>query len=158
METSSFSPINTVPIISGLTSDFSKVSGLTGLVLSIIQKYYGASQIVKIDNPPQPTLFMKVPGAPSFSPTSALSSFPSSLASMASLGSQIPNADEITGLNNIMNCFDNTSLTGQALTATVKEAQNAQVLQSNGLVNQSTATNPIKLITPPSAPNLIGGD
>ena len=155
--TSSFSPINTVPIISGLTSDFAKVSGLTGLVLSIIQKYYGASQIVKIDNPPQPTMFMKVPGAPSFSPTAALSSFPSSLSSMASLGGQVPNADEITGLNNVMNCFDHTSLTGQALTATVKEAQNTQILQSSGIINQSQATNTVTLVTPPVGIHTIGG-
>ena len=145
---SSFSPINTVAMLSGATSDFPKVSGLVGLVLSIIHKYYGASQIVKIDNPPQSAMFQRIPGSPNFSPSAVLGSFPSSLASMASLSSQIPNADEISGLNNITNCIDMTSITGQALNATVKEAQNAQVLSSGGIISQAFATNPISLVIP----------
>ena len=145
---SSFSPINTVAMLSGATSDFPKVSGLVGLVLSIIHKYYGASQIVKIDNPPQSAMFQRIPGSPNFSPSAVLGSFPSSLAAMAALSSQIPNADEISGLNNITNCIDMTSITGQALNATVKEAQNAQVLSSGGIISQSFATNPISLVIP----------
>jgi len=145
---SSFSPINTVAMLSGATSDFPKVSGLVGLVLSIIHKYYGASQIVKIDNPPQSAMFQRIPGSPNFSPSAVLGSFPSSLAAMAALSSQIPNADEISGLNNITNCIDMTSITGQALNATVKEAQNAQVLSSGGIISQAFATNPISLVIP----------
>jgi hypothetical protein len=67
---------------------------------------------------------------------------------MAALSSQIPNADEISGLNNITNCIDMTSITGQALNATVKEAQNAQVLSSGGIISQAFATNPISLVIP----------
>jgi len=150
-----FAPINPTAIASNLVSNFPKVGGLTGLVLSIIHKYYGASQTVMIDNPPQNAMFMKIPGAPSG--LSSLTSFPSSLASMASIASQIPNADEVTGLNNVMNCIDISTLTGQALNATVAEAQNAQVLQANSLVNQSLATNPVSLVTPPTGRSTIGG-
>jgi hypothetical protein len=151
------SPINVAPLISNLMSDLPNVSGLTGLVLGIIQKYYGASTIVKIDNPPKLAMFQKIPGGLGFSPTSVLSSFPSSLSSMAALYSQIPNADEITGLNNVSNCIDPSTVTGQALTATIKEAQNTQVLTSNGLVSQSLSANPIKLVTSKTGLNTIGG-
>ena len=66
---------------------------------------------------------------------------------MAALSTQIPNADEITGLGHLTNCIDGTSLTGQALNATVAEAQNNQILASAGLVSQSFATNPVNLLS-----------
>ena len=155
--TSPFSPINTPGITSGQLQDFYQVSGIVGLVLGIIHTYYGASQIIKIDNPPQATMFQKVPGAPLSSPSAVLGAFPASLASMASLATQIPNADEITGLNNVSNCIDSTSLTGQALNAIVVETQNNQILLSSGLVSQSFAPNPINLTTPSTGSSVIGG-
>jgi hypothetical protein len=153
---SPFTNIAVLPIVTNALADFDSASGLIGMILSVIHKYYGASTITKIDNPPQQAMFQKIPGAPNFSPTAVLSSFPSSLASMASLGTQIPNASEITGLGNVTNCIDNT-LTGQALSATIKEAQNAQALVSNGLISQALATNPTKLLASPTGLNTIGG-
>ncbi|VVC05149.1 Uncharacterised protein [uncultured archaeon] len=126
-------PINLTSLITDDLADYNKASELVGLVLSIIHKYYGASQILKIDNPIQPAMFEKIPGAPNFSSQSVLSSFSSSLASMASYVSQASDGDEITGLTNVKNCIDMSSLAGQALSATIKEAQNNQVLNSNGL-------------------------
>lgn len=150
-------PVNVSAIVSNLTSSFPTASGLTGLILSVIHQYFGSSFITKIDNPPQPAQFLKIPGAPSIPSVGALTSFPSSLASMASLANQIPNADEITGMNNISNCFDMASTTGQALQATINEAQNGQILSAAGLPLQSLATNPTGLITPPTGVNTIGG-
>jgi hypothetical protein len=152
---SPFCPINPVALASNLLSSFPKVGGLVGLVLGIINTYYGASSSVKINNPSQPTMFQKIPGAPNFSPTAILSGFPSSLASMAT--QTTPNSDEITGLNNVTNCIDSSTLTGQALNATITEAKNAQVLNTNGLPNQSLAANPVSLVTPPTGIHTIGG-
>ena len=155
--TSPYSPINLAGLMSNELEDIPNVSSLIGLIFGIIYNYYGASSIVKIDNPPQPTMFQKVPGTPNFSSSAILGSFPSSLASMAALQTQIPNSDEITGLNNVSNCIDSTSLTGQALSAVVKESQNNQVLNSNGLPTQSLATNPVSLTTPAQGTHTIGG-
>ena len=155
--TGSYVPINTLSLSTNALADYNKASELVGLILSIINKYYGASHITKIDNPPQFAMFQRIPGAPNFSPSAVLSSFPTSLASMAAMSSQIPNADEITGLNNVSNCINMNTVTGQALTATIKEAQNTQVLTANGLISQSLATNPTKLLTPQTGMNTIGG-
>ena len=149
---SSFNPIAVLPIVSNVLADFVQLSGLTGMIMSIIHRYYGASSIVKIDNPPQSAVFLKAPSG-----GDPLASFPQSLAASAALSSQIPNADEITGLNNMTNCFDTSTVTGQALHATVKEAQNSQVLAAAGLPLQATATNPISLATPKTGINTVGG-
>ena len=149
-------PINPSAIVSNLISGFTDVSGFVALILSIIQQYYGMSMISKIDNPSQSAVFQKFPGGLGFSPSGILTSFPSSLASMAAVSSVLQNSDEITGLNQISNCFD-TSVSGQALHATIKEAQNSQVLSNNGLLSQSFSPNTTTLVTPKSGINTIGG-
>jgi hypothetical protein len=147
-----FVPINVIPLVTNALADYDEMSEFVGLIISIFQRYYGSSYIVKLDNPPQMAVYQKSLGA-----GDALTSFPQSLSSMASLGSQISNADEITGLNNVSNCFDMLSVTGQALAATVIEAKNTQVLNTNSLPIQSLAPNSIPFVTPPTGINTIGG-
>lgn len=143
----SFIPINPTAIASDSIAAYPQASGFAGLILSIIFRFFGASQSVKIDNPPQATMFMRVPGAPSFSSSSLLSSFSSSLASMASLTTQLPTANEITGLNNVVNCIDMNTITGQALQATISEAKNNQLFTNNNIPNKSFSANPAKITT-----------
>lgn len=135
---SQYCSINTASIINSSninqTAGSLNVSGLVGLILSIINKYYGASSAVNINNPSQPAVFQKIPGGIELS---ALSTFPSTVASMSSSYQSDPTSDEITGLNNVINCIDINSLTGQALNATIIEAKNNSILQSYGISSQS---------------------
>lgn len=150
-------PISVSAIVSDATSSFPKASGLVGLVLKVISQYIGISSTVMINNPPMPSLFMKVPGGLSISALGSLTSFPSALASMASAVNLDSSANEITGLSNVTNCLDLSTTTGQALSATITEAQNSQVLNNGGLPLQNFATNTTALITAATGTHTLGG-
>lgn len=127
----SFIPINTIPLQTNSLADYDEVSGFTGMVLGVINRFFGASQNTSVNNPPQPAMYQKFPmnGNPSMS----LQSFPSSLASMAAANASNPAGDETTGLNNVSNCLDMGTTTGQALKAVIIHTQNMQVLSNSGI-------------------------
>lgn len=157
--------------INAISSDslaaISKLSGLVGIVMSIVHRYHAPSASTNIDLPAHPAIYLQCPGP------SALASFPSQLSSMAtavssqvnglsslsslSSLSKISGVDETTGLGLVSNLIDNTTKTGQALTATITEAANNQTLLKSGLTSTATMPNSTVLPSIPTGINTIGG-
>ena len=153
-QSSSFIPINVDALATNLMANYKKVSGLVNMVMGIFFQVVGISFSVYMDTFPHPALYLKVPGVPN-----SLTSFASTLSTMAALTSSMPGADEITGLGNVVNCLDMSTVAGQALGACVTEVQNAQVLAQNGLgTHQNLATNTGNTLkTAATGANTIGG-
>jgi hypothetical protein len=80
----------------------------------------------------------------------------SALPSLSAL-SQIPGIDETTGLGLTSNLIDKTTISGQALSATITEAVNNQTLSASGLIPTSLMPNSNILPTLPTGINTLGG-
>jgi hypothetical protein len=156
--------------IAGFASDslaaITKLSGLTGIIMSVVQRFHAPSTKTNIDLPSQSAIFLQTPSP------SALTAFPSQLSSMAasvasqtnlsalpslSALSQIPGIDETTGLGLTSNLIDKTTISGQALSATITEAVNNQTLSASGLIPTSLMPNSNILPTLPTGINTLGG-
>jgi hypothetical protein len=83
------------------------------------------------------------------------------ISSLVSLGATVPGMTtqnvETSGLDVLMGVIDNTTLPGQALSATIIETQNSQVFQTNKIATDRNESNPNILNTPPTGTNIIGG-
>jgi len=135
LSSTNFVNINTAPIISNLMSDVRTVTGMTGIVLGIIQRFYGASNTTRIDSPSQMAMFQKFPAA--LNPSAMLASVPSTVASMVAASSTNAMANEVTGLSHLTNCIDTTNTTGKALNGVISETKNMQILTKNGISVQN---------------------
>lgn len=84
-----------------------------------------------------------------------------SISSLVSFGSTLNGLAlenvEVSGLDVIEPVIQNTDLSGQALSATIIEAQNNQVFGVAGIVSSAFQSNLTPLTTPPLGANLIGG-
>ena len=149
----SFIPINVSAIVSNLLSDYQTFKGLYAMIVGIFFQVVGVSSSVYMNTLPKPALFLNTPGPPN-----SLAAFASALSIMAAVGSTIPGANEITGLGNVLNCLNVSTLAGQALSAVAIESTNAQALVSSGLNGaQNLAANPQPLLTAPTGTNTLGG-
>jgi hypothetical protein len=115
-------------VASNVLADLKSMDALYKLVVSIVFSVWEASINVNMDMIPKPPMLLKCPN-----PSSILKSFPSMLASLSALESQIPMANEISGLSNITNCLNMASLGGQALSGVMTEAKNINALSASGL-------------------------
>ena len=148
-------PINVTPLQTNILSNFTQLSGLSGLILGIVHQHYSSSSMLKIDSPPRAAVFQEFPLMSN--PKISTFAFPAVLSSMAAKNFQNPTADEVTGLNNLSNCIDHTSLTGQALNGIIVHTNNSQLMRNYGILTQAHASNPSSSFYIPPLSSTMGG-
>jgi len=143
-----------IGIATNAIAAFDKLSGLAGLIMGLVHKYHAPSTSILHEFPPSPAIHLALPGP--IGP-GALAAFPASLASMVSTVAASAVADEMTGLSTVSNLIDTSTVGGQALSATMTEAKNAQALSTAGIPSTILNPNPSALITTIGGGSTIGG-
>ena len=140
-------PIPLQSIVGNSLATAQTLQGLAGIVTSLIHRLQGASSRNFSEFMPQPLTFWKMPG----NMFSSINTFPGDLASLASLTSSmsaVPGISQLTGLSAIAGCINPRSLGGQALSATMQEAQSRQTMAQNGINNTNAINGALTSLTP----------
>ncbi len=109
-------------------NNLSQVYGLTGVISGLIGQLFSSNPKTKIGPLGNPAVYLNTPGPPA-----SLTTTPIMIANAAANAVTDPTTNETTGLSLISNCIDNSTLGGQALTASIIESKNSQALTSAGL-------------------------